>query len=135
MAGKLAEKREELHAKQAALGKIFEAAGPEMDLAKVEALNAFKDTAAKAAEIKRLNDELTALGVAVDSLVETERIGQRIAEEMKDWRQPAGGVTHPTGGAAHTEPPVKSHRPTVHRVENLPRVFGQPRPERHARRR
>lgn len=62
MATKLVEKREELRTRQAALAAIFEAAGSDLDLGKVEQLKGFGSTAAKAAEIKRLNDELTALG-------------------------------------------------------------------------
>ena len=62
MTTKLIEKREELRAKQAALAAIFEAAGPELDLSKVEQLKGQNGTTAKAAEVKRLNDELSALG-------------------------------------------------------------------------
>ena len=76
MGYQLNQKRNELKAKQAVLASIFEAAGPELDLSKVEELKSFENTVVKAAEIKRLNDELTAFGVEVESLVAVESIGE-----------------------------------------------------------
>lgn len=93
MGYKLNEKREELKAKQKALATIFEAAGPEMDLDKVEGLKAFDSTHKKAAEIKRLNDELTALGQEVDDLVAVEKTASDVAamgEGMKHTGEAKG---------------------------------------------
>ena len=88
MATQLVAKREELKAKQAALASIFEQAGNDLDLSKAEALKGFADTAAKAAEIKRLNDELTALGKDVDQLAETERIAASVKGMAQSMVQP-----------------------------------------------
>jgi HK97 family phage major capsid protein len=55
-----------LKAKRDELAVIFTEAGPEMDLAKVKALDG--DIYAKAAAIKALNDEMTDLGAKADEL-------------------------------------------------------------------
>ena len=106
MTTKLIEKREELRAKQAALAAIFEAAGPELDLGKVEQLKAQNGTTAKAAEVKRLNDELTALGLEVDGLVAVERAAADVKAAGERMSQPVDGMTHPQGGPG--QPMVKS---------------------------
>lgn len=72
MPSKLAEKRNELTAKQSQLHAIFEEAGSDLDLSLVKSLEG--DTHAKAAEIKRRNVELTALGEECDELALVERI-------------------------------------------------------------
>lgn len=72
MASKLAEKREELDAKRKGLHAIFEEAGADLDLSLVKSLEG--DTVAKAAEIKRRNLELTALGEEVEQLGMVEKI-------------------------------------------------------------
>jgi len=101
------ERREELRIKQAALAALFEAAGPELDLGKVEQLKSFGSTAARAAEIKRLNDELTALGQEVDGLAEVERAQASVKGLGERLSQPAGGLIHPQGGQP-AQPVVKS---------------------------
>lgn len=68
----LEQKRAELAAKQQALHAIFDEAGQDLDLTKVKAIDG--DTHAKAAEIKRRNDELAAIGVEVDELALVEKI-------------------------------------------------------------
>ena len=98
MTTKLIEKREELRTKQAALAAIFEAAGLELDLSKVEQLKSLNGTAAKAAEIKRLNDELTALGQEVDGLVSVERASADVKAAGERLAQPVDGMQHPQGG-------------------------------------
>jgi len=65
----LIEKRKELEGKQDRLGQIFGQAGEGLDLDKVTAITG--TSAEKAAAIKQLNDELTALGAEVDRLEET----------------------------------------------------------------
>jgi HK97 family phage major capsid protein len=72
MTGSLADIREERAAKQKFLHEVFEQAGPEVDMSKVTLIDG--DTARKAAEIKRLNDELTGLGVEMDRLEHLETI-------------------------------------------------------------
>jgi HK97 family phage major capsid protein len=62
----LAEIEGRLKAKRDELAVIFTEAGPEMDLAKVKAIDG--DTSAKAAAIKALNDEMTDLGTKADEL-------------------------------------------------------------------
>jgi hypothetical protein len=94
---KLIEKRAELAQKQKFLAEIFAAAGPELDLSKVEALKGYADTAAKAAEIKRLNDEMTGLGVEVEGLVALENMAanaKRLGDSLSTPEQP---MTHPSG--------------------------------------
>ena len=83
MGNLLVEKREELKARQAALARVFEQAGPELDLAKVESLKGLADTGARAAEIKRMNDELSGLGREVEQLAEVARV----AEQVKGYEQ------------------------------------------------
>lgn len=99
MATKLVEKREELRTKQAALARVFEEAGSELDLGKVEMLKGFSSSVAKAAEVKRLNDELTALGSEVDGLAAVERAAVDVKAAGERLSAPAGGMTHPQGGA------------------------------------
>lgn len=104
MAGKLEQKREELRAKQAGLAAIFEAAGADLDLGKVEALKGFKDTPAKAGEIKRLNTELSELGAEVDGLVELERIGAENKALGTRLDKPQGTVVPQSTGAEQVRP-------------------------------
>jgi len=75
VASKLIEKREELAAKRKALAGIFEEAGADLDMAAVKSLEG--DSATKAAEIRRRNDELTGLGKEVDELVELDGIARQ----------------------------------------------------------
>jgi HK97 family phage major capsid protein len=77
MASTLELKREELNAKRKALHEIFEEAGEDLDLTKVKSIDG--DTHAKAAEIKRRNVELTALGEEIDDLV----VVAKAAADMK----------------------------------------------------
>jgi len=94
----LVERREELRTRQKALAAIFEAAGPELDLNKVEQLKGFAGTAAKAAEVKRLNQELTELGVEVDNLAAVEQAAIATKARGESLDKPAGGLQHPAGG-------------------------------------
>jgi HK97 family phage major capsid protein len=89
----LVEVREEIAAKNHALHEIFEQAGPERDLNKVEVLKGFADSTAKAAEIKRRNDELTELGKKRDELAAVEEIATATAEREKFFKQPVNGIT------------------------------------------
>jgi HK97 family phage major capsid protein len=89
MATQLVVKREDLKAKQAALAAIFEQAGPDLDLGKAEALKGLADTKARADEVRRLNDELTALGKDVEQLAETERIAASVKGLSQEMQHPA----------------------------------------------
>ena len=95
MPSKLVEKREELAAGRKALAAIFEEAGPDKDLTLVKSIDG--DTAAKAAEIRRRNDELTALGKEVDDLVDMDRIadGVKAGEDRIEAGQ--RGMAFPAG--------------------------------------
>ena len=105
MPSKLVEKREELDAKRLALHNIFEEACSELDLSLVKSLDG--DTAAKAAEIKRRNAELTALGEEIDNLVVIEKI----AADMK------GAI-----GDGHKQPEQKGNEQPV-KVKGLGDLF------------
>jgi HK97 family phage major capsid protein len=73
--------REELAAKQKNLHEIFEEAGPELDLKKVKKIEG--DASHKRMEIKRLNDELTELGMEVDLLAGKERVTE-LGKKLND---------------------------------------------------
>lgn len=103
----LVEVREEIAAKSKDLAAIFEQAGSDLDLSKAEALKGLADGAARAAEVKRLNDELTALGVTRDGLAELEAIGQNARNVSDEHNKPATRVTHP-GGKSDAVPAVRS---------------------------
>lgn len=75
MPSKLIEKRAELDAKRKRLHDVFTQAGDDLDLSKVTILDG--DTAAKAAAIRSMNDEMTDLGKEVDELADLDRIKQR----------------------------------------------------------
>lgn len=106
----LAQVREELATKQNELHKIFEEAGPDLDLAKVSLI--YGDSDAKAAEIKRRNTELTELGQQVDRLALLETIGQKTEEQHKRAQEPAWRPDFPGSGGTTTsgEPkPFRAH--------------------------
>ena len=134
MTTKLIEKREELRAKQAALAAIFEAAGPELDLSKVEQLKAQNGTTAKAAEVKRLNDELTALGQEVDGLVAVERAAADV-KAAGERLTPAGGRDGPSAGRAAGAAQPEVDRRAVRGVDGLQGVQRAAEPGGAARRR
>lgn len=81
MPSALMAKREELDAKRKFLHGIFEEAGSDLDLSKATSLEG--DTHARAAEIKRLNAELTALGEEVDDLAVIERAAVDVKHAME----------------------------------------------------
>ncbi len=98
MTTKLENKREELDAKRKGLHEIFEEAGADLDLTKVKSLEG--DTAAKAAEIKRLNAELTALGEEIDELVLMEKMAADTKAALAKGKEPE------LRAAPRDEPPV-----------------------------
>ena len=79
--GTFAEVREELAARRESLHRIFEEAGPDLDLSRVTSIDG--DTAYKAGEIKRRNQELEELGIEFDRLHNLSLISQNNALEVK----------------------------------------------------
>ncbi len=104
----LAEVREEIAAKNQALHKVFEQAGEDMDLSRVDLLDG--DTHQKAAEIRRMNEELAALGVERDRLEHLDTIKQLRGRDMERDQGRDGGMRFPSG---HTQaggaPSMASH--------------------------
>jgi HK97 family phage major capsid protein len=92
MASALVAVREEIAAKSKSLHEIFEQAGDEIDLSKAEALKSLPDGAARAAEVKRRNDELTDLGRKRDELAEMDGIAQKARHEHEFSNLPANGA-------------------------------------------
>lgn len=101
----LAEVREELAAKSGFLHRIFEQAGPDLDMTLVDLVDG--DSAFKAAEIKRLNEELTALGIEKDRLEGLEAIGRLNEQNYKRMTEPSGAMVFPGGGSGA---PASAHR-------------------------
>lgn len=71
----LKEKQEKLAAKRAELKRLFDQAGPDMDLTKITDVKG--TTVDKAAVIRKANDEATALGKEVDDLVSVQKAAER----------------------------------------------------------
>ena len=89
----LVEKRNELEAKQKELAEIFDQAGSDMDLTKSNALEEFADPAAKAAEVKRRNDELNSIGKEVEDLQDVAKA----ATDSQGWGKYLKEPIYPTG--------------------------------------
>jgi HK97 family phage major capsid protein len=94
----LVEVREAVTAKRSELHTIFAEAGPDLDMDRVTFING--TTEAKAAEIKRRNDELTALGQELDRLSLLDSIGRQNETERRILNEPApnGQMKHSGGG-------------------------------------
>jgi HK97 family phage major capsid protein len=92
----LAELGEVLTAKRTELHDIFEEAGADVDLERVTLLQG--DTAAKAAQIKARNDELSDLGREFDRLALLDQIGKNNTAELGRLGQPKSAFPFPTGG-------------------------------------
>lgn len=97
----LVEAREALAGKSKTLHEIFEAAGEDMDLSKVASLSG--DTAAKAAEIKRLNDELTAIGKEHDEWQALDRASKDARDAYRASHEPVNGIAHAKGAEEREE--------------------------------
>jgi HK97 family phage major capsid protein len=95
----LTDVREEIAARAKELHDIFEQAGPDRDLSKAESLKSLADGAARAAEVKRRNDELTALGKKRDELVAQDQIADNARKEHEWATRPASGMQHPAQAA------------------------------------
>ncbi len=94
----LTEVREQFAQKSQELHEIMAEAGPDMDLAKVASLSG--STEYKAGEIKRRNDELSAIGADLDRLGNLETIGQLNENRLKQMTAPDGGMLFPSGGGS-----------------------------------
>jgi HK97 family phage major capsid protein len=92
--------RNEIIAKSDALARIFEEAGPDLDMDKVTCIDG--DTATKAAEIKRRNDELTELGKKFDAAKVASDILVKNAERQRWLREPVSGIVFPQAGDPET---------------------------------
>jgi HK97 family phage major capsid protein len=102
----LAELREEIAAKNSTLHKIFEQAGEEMDLSRVDLISG--DTHEKAAEIRRMNEEISALGIERDRLEHLDTIKQLRGRDHERDTVPAGaGMRFPGGGSGS---PASGHQ-------------------------
>jgi len=86
---------EELALKSKALHAVFEEAGEHLDLSLVKSIEG--DTAAKAAEIKKRNDELTALGVERDQRMGVEGAAAQAKAMDEHLNAPVTRITHPSG--------------------------------------
>jgi uncharacterized linocin/CFP29 family protein len=100
MPSALIEAREKLAAKSRELHEIFEEAGPDLDLSKVQRIEG--DSATKAAEIKRRNDELTDLGKEYDRLRGLDEMAQATRKQHEYLSGTTGGLVLPNGGGSGT---------------------------------
>jgi HK97 family phage major capsid protein len=92
----LAEAREQLDEKRKELHKIFEEAGPNLDLSKVTVING--DNEYKASEVKRRNQELSELGQTVDRLALLEQIGEQNRQQITLLNNPTSSMSFPGSG-------------------------------------
>lgn len=103
----------EIDAKSAQLAKIFEEAGPDRDMSKVASIEG--DSAAKAAQIKQRNDELSRLGKELDELDELEAVENNLKARQAKLDRP---MTRPPlsrgDDQQHNQPKVK----TIHDILN-----------------
>lgn len=94
----------ELAAKSQAQFAIFEEAGPTVDLSLATALRGLSPEDA-AAEVKRRNDELNALGAERDAAVQLKGIADQAAALYRDTHAPVpGGIHHANVDAQSGDP-------------------------------
>lgn len=122
MPNKLVEKRNELAAKQKKLHDVFAEAGADLDMDKVKGLDG--SSADKVAAIRKMNDELAALGKEVDDLASLEGALKASQGRDADLSQPAAQAQFPAApgasrksiGAQFIElPAVKAFNPSARR--------------------
>ncbi len=87
---------EKIQAKQAELARIFDEAGPTVDLTKVTSISG--DTHAKAEQIRKQNDELTDLGKQRDELTAVRNAAEKVRVAQ------TGGDKADAGGEQGAEP-------------------------------
>lgn len=98
---KITELRGKLDERRKTLAEVFEQAGDDYDMSKVTALEG--DSAAKAAQIKAMNDEMTELGKEIDGLTELEGIKAR-GEEMSQVGPHPGHLLQNENGKRPADP-------------------------------
>jgi HK97 family phage major capsid protein len=102
----LKEKEGALTAKRTELAGIFAEAGQEMDLTKVKSIKG--TTVDKAAHIRKLNDEQTALGKEVDDLKAVQRAAERTRASSDPDSDGTGEGGSDYGPKAGSRPATKS---------------------------
>lgn len=97
MANKLVEKRNEYAAKAEKLGKVFDQAGPDMNMDNVTEIEG--DAKSKVESIRKMNAELADLKVEIDGLADLED-AQRTAKSYREQSaaDAAKSFEHPSGG-------------------------------------
>lgn len=85
-----------LTAKRAELKRVFDEAGPDLDMSKVKSLNG--DSAAKVEAIRALNDEIDDLARKSEDLRALKRIGERALDTDNDSTGAESGDDRPSGG-------------------------------------
>ena len=103
----LVEKRNELEAKQDALAKVFEEAGPDVDFSKVKCIQG-ETTTAKCEKVGQMNKELDDLQDEVTKLALAEQASKTVTR-FKDAKTGQEQIIHPDGGdGADAKPITKS---------------------------
>ena len=101
---RLQELREELKVKNAKLAKVFEEAGADNDMSKVNSLGDGVTTSReKTKKIEEMNLELNDLGIEIDSLVKTKKIEQETKKRENDFEAKEKSIILPTGVKASGE--------------------------------
>ena len=103
---KIKEMREEIAAKSAAIAKVFEEAGEDMDFAKVKSLDG--DTQAKLDQIKTMNTELDTLHKRYEESEELVKAAIEAKDINKLFNTPENGAVHPDAKAGGSKPMYKS---------------------------
>ena len=109
----LTEVREQLSVKTRELHDILAEAGPEVDLSRITLLPGNNDY--KHGEIKRRNDELSAIGAEEDRLALLEKISAENAARFKQQHTPVGGMVFPgeSNGVTKSYEPPKTLRQRI----------------------
>jgi HK97 family phage major capsid protein len=114
------ELQEELNAKRDQLHAIFQEAGDDLDFEKIKTIEG--TTEEKATEIRRRNDELTALGKQLEQAVEMERI----AQTAKQQHAPTQREMERQAGPQQQEEPAKTLGDQFVEMEGYKQTRGQP---------
>lgn len=102
MATRIVELREQLIAKQAEMARMFEQAGPDLDLAATEMFKTFADTNARVEEFQRRDREIAELTKEYEKLADVAESKHRNEELARKMAQ-NGGMALPLPGASREE--------------------------------